>query len=211
MRLLLLFVFAAICVAAAALGLLMWEDASPERIIEAQVSGVRFFYRQAYARDEATTAGGLSDRLSFVASLPNFAPPDAHDRIGPSVVAVTVTPKDDSPDPSLRPTTLYARFLSDETAAGPGGLILRHFEANSPYDLEQLYVSPDARSFFARCPKPGGAAGDTCLSMFRDGPLDIELRYAPALLEHWSALSDGARAMLAKMTAPRKKVRAPIK
>ncbi len=206
MRLLLLFIFCALIVAGAALGLLMWRDASPERRVEADMAGAHFVYAQGFARDDMTAAGGIADRLSFVAAYPDFAPLAPRDRLGPSAVVITFSPKDDNPDPADRPATLYARFLAEETASGPGGLIQRHFEASSPYDLEQLYLAPpDGRDFFARCPKPDGAVNDTCLSVFRAGAIDVELRYAPALLEHWDALYDGARGLLARMTARRAK------
>lgn len=211
-RILLLFVLSALCIGALAFGFVLWNDASPERVVEAEIAGARFSFPQTYARDDAASAGGMTDRLALLAVFPNFSAPKPRERAGPMMVSVTVSPKDDSPDPAERPTNLYARFLTEETKAGPGGLILRSFEANSPYDLELLYLAPpDGHSFFARCPKPRSPAGDACLSIFRDGALDIELRYAPGLLEHWDALYEGARAMLARLSAPRKKPRAPIK
>ena len=88
---------------------------------------------------------------------------------------------------------------------GPEGLILRRFEQGSPYDLEELYIAPpDGRTFFARCLKPSeadAAARDFCLFLFREDDLDVELRFAPALLEHWEALTEGAHAFLARIRA----------
>jgi hypothetical protein len=129
------------------------------------------------------------------------------DRAAASSVAITLTPRDDGLDPSERPAKLYARFLTPETHEGPGGLVLRHFEPGSPYDSEELLIAPpDGRTFFARCPKTdAGAPGEACISVFRNGGLDVELRYPPALLEHWDALIDGAQALIAKMTPRRKK------
>ena len=171
---------------------------APGSEVQAELAGVKF----RYARDEATGSGGLSDRLGFLAAFPTFAPvksaPD------PRAVTVTLTAKEEGLAPAERPSKLYARFLTPETFSGPGGLIERHFEEGSPYDSEALLIAPpDGKNFFARCPKPqAGAPGEACISLFREGALDVELRYAPALLEHWDALIDGAHAMLAKMTAP---------
>ncbi len=120
-------------------------------------------------------------------------------------VFITVSLKDDGVDPADRPMQLYARFLQAETVAGPAGLVMRRFEQGSPYDLEQLYVAPpDGRDFFARCPKAesdGAAPEELCLSVFRVDGLDVELRFAPALLENWEALNEGARAFLGRIRA----------
>ena len=123
---------------------------------------------------------------------------------------MTVTPKDEGLDPTERPAQLYARFLDRETLEGPGGLILRHFEASSPYDLEELYIAPpDGRSFFARCPKPARRdAGKSCLSMFRDGGIDVELRYRAGAARPLGRVFDGAHALLARMTAAAQRKRA---
>ncbi|WP_051134117.1 hypothetical protein [Methylocystis sp. ATCC 49242] len=180
------------------------------RIVEAEMAGARFVYARAYARDETTGAGGLADRLAFVASFPAFTPLTAKQRAaGAPAVMLTVTPKDDSLDPAERPGKLYARFLTADALAGPGGLVKRHFEQGSPYDFEELYIAPpDGRIFFARCPKAhSGAASEACLSVFRDGAFDVELRFPPVFLENWDALYDGARGLLTRMTkaAARKK------
>lgn len=198
-----LFLFLIGALAVGALALVFWRDDAPGRVIEADLAGARFAFARGYARDAATASGGMTDRLSFVASFPDFRPLAARDRAHAQMVVVTVTPKDDGPDPAERPSGLYARFLSADVVDGPGGLLLRRFEPNSPYDLEQLYIAPpDGRSFFARCPKAQSTAlGESCLSVFRDGGLDVELRYAPELLERWDALFDGARVMLARMSA----------
>jgi hypothetical protein len=190
--------------------LLLSREEAPDAIVQAELAGRKFAYVHAYARDETTGAGGLAERLSFIASFPTFKPLAAKDRASARAVTLTVTQKDDSLDPAERPAKLYARFLTPEAREGPGGLVLRDFEQGSPYDFEQLFIAPpDGRLFFARCPKPqSGAPGEGCLSMFRDGAVDVEIRYPAALLDHWDAVVDGARALLARMSTkppPKKK------
>ncbi|KAF2990984.1 hypothetical protein OGR47_03585 [Methylocystis sp. MJC1] len=208
MRLLIAFALLAVSIAIVTVLLFSPRVDAPNEAIHAEVAGIGFSYARAYARDEATRVGGMADRLSFTASFPAFAPLKAKARAGESVT-FTVTAKDDGLDPSERPAKLYARFLTPETLDGPGGLVLRHFEQGSPYDSEELFIAPpDGRTFFARCPKPEtGAPGEGCISVFRKGALDVELRFAPALLENWDALYEGAQTLLSRMTAPRRKKR----
>lgn len=183
--------------------LILARKEAPSSVVRAQLAGSKFAYTRAYARDEATAAGGLSDRLAFIASFPGFAPPRPDQRDAAPIM-LTLTPRDDGLDPQERPAKLYARFLTPETFRGPGGLVLRLFEDSSPYSSEELLVAPpDGRAFFARCPRPQlGAPGEGCLSMFRMGAIDVELRYPAAYLDRWDALYDGARALLALMQRP---------
>lgn len=203
-----LIISSALLVVAIAVGtvlLFFASEQAADATIEAELAGRKFSYARPYARDEATGAGGPSTRLSFIVSFPAFAPIETKGR--GETLTLTVTPKDEGLDPGDRPAKLYARFLTPETLEGPGGLVLRHFEEGSPYDSEQLFIAPpDGRAFFARCPKPKtGAPGEACISFFREGGMDVELRYSPALLEYWETLYDGARTLLSRMTTMRKK------
>ncbi|HYA81075.1 MAG TPA: hypothetical protein VED87_09120 [Methylocystis sp.] len=185
----------------------------PDAPVEAAIGAAHFAYPRGFARDEGAAVGGLTERLDLMAEFPDFTPPrQKGSKAGQGgqngVVLIAVTPKDDSIDPKDRPQRLYARFLESGVWIGPEGLILRRFEQGSPYDLEELYIAPpDGRTFFARCLKPGetdAAARDFCLFLFREDDLDVELRFAPALLEHWEALTEGAHAFLARIRAPEK-------
>jgi hypothetical protein len=184
-------------VAGATLALLAPKE-KKTRLVRAKLAGVKFVYDSAFARDDATAGGGLSDRLAFLASFPSFGPPST---TGGQIIQITLSPVEDVLDPQDRPAKLYARFLTAEALEGPGGLVLREFEPDSPYQTEELLLAPpDGRSFFARCPKAQlGAPGEGCLSMFRAGTIDVELRYPPSLLEHWETLYEGARGVLGRM------------
>lgn len=209
MRFLLACIALLVCLAAAALGLWGSREDDRRRIVESDIADAHFAFSAAYARDEATAVGGFTDRLAFAARFPDFTPQGlavqalASNKLAERVqntVFVTISMKDEAIDPMERPTRLYARFLEGDAWTGPGGLVMRRFEQGSPYDLEQLFIAPsDGRGFFARCPKPRPPEPglvDTCLSIFRIGALDVELRYAPALLEHWEELFDGAQAFV---------------
>ncbi len=180
---------------------------NPARLIEADVDEVRFAYPPAYARDAASRDGGAIERLALLAAFPGFAPyapakPAAAAPAGP--VFITIRPRDDGLDPAERPGQLYAHFLQGDAAAGPGGLVIRRFEPGSLYELERLYVAPpEGRSFFARCLETAATEEADCLWLFRDGRLDVEVRFAPALLEHWPALASGARGFFAALKSGR--------
>ncbi len=114
---------ASTAVVIAGLLLLRARDDAPDALVRADVAGVKLAYPRAYARDDATAAGGLADRLAFIASFPAFVPlPATSQGAAPSIV-MTVTPKDDSLDPQERPAKLYARFLTPKSLVGPGGLV----------------------------------------------------------------------------------------
>lgn len=187
-------------------------DARPTSIA-ASIDGVHFSYPAAYARDGATRMGGALDRLAFLTVFPDFAPapaasPDPQRRdaqaLDPTLVFIAIAPRDETIDPAERPSHLYARFLESEVFAAPGGLMLRRFEAGSPYELEQLYLAPpDGAVFFARCPKreAGFMGAAACIWALRRDNLDVEVRFAPALLEHWSRIVEGTRGYLRSIDA----------
>lgn len=181
--------------------------------VAASVAGAPFSYPLALARDGTTRMGGEVDHLAFLVVFPDFAaaPPV---NVDPKIraaqeqdenrVFILVAPKDETIDPAARPSRLYARFLEGEVLAAPGGLMMRRFEAGSPYELELLYLAPpDGSTFFARCPKPeaGFMGAAPCLWALRRGALDVELRFSPALLEHWERLAEGTLAFLRSVEA----------
>jgi hypothetical protein len=184
----------------------------PPETVVASIGGMRFSYPFAFARDGATRMGGPQERLAFVMRFPDFSapPPPAGAARGaapepdPTDIFIAVAPKDDAIDPAERPSKLYARFLESDVFAAPGGLMLRRFETDSPYELEQLYLAPpDGADFFARCPKreAGFMGAAPCLWALRRGPLDVEVRFSPTLLEHRSRLAEGVQAFLRRIEA----------
>jgi hypothetical protein len=206
MRLFLAFLVLASVLVAGAAGLaLLSRDGKAPTVVNAHIGAAEFAFAAAYARDEATAAGGAVDRIALLASFPTFSPSTPADRTsakgrgaqGTGKLFITISPADEGVEPADRPARLYARFLEGDALLGPGGLVMRRFEPGSPYDLEQLYIAPPSgKEFFARCLKAGDAetaAADFCLWLFRADGLDVELRFSAALLEHWEALSEGAR------------------
>lgn len=167
------------------------------------VGNVRLRLPPGYARFPIGRRGGMHDRLDLVAFAPSLQP--AGDAAEPrnDLVFISLTPAEPTVDPADRPVKLYARFLEEESWSEPSGLLLRRFQAGSPYAFEDLYIAPpEGRAFSARCTrvreKPDGLP-ETCLTDLRIGGLDAQLRYAPDLLPQWQALIDSAQRFIGGM------------
>jgi hypothetical protein len=122
------------------------------------------------------------------------------DRRLAETVFIVVRPPDASLDPADRMARLYERFLEDDAWSHPGGLIARAFADDSPFRGDELYfTAPEGREFAARCSKPDPTAKtpNTCLAEMRMGDVDVEIRFAAALLSEWRTLREGARGLIA--------------
>lgn len=108
--------------------------------------------------------------------------------------------QDGSLDPAERLPRLYARFLVAEAGSHPGGLIVRRFEAGSPYQHEELFLAPpEGRLFTARCLRPRqphDGLPNTCIAQIRMAGLDVRLRFSPTQLENWETLMSGVRGLI---------------
>jgi hypothetical protein len=109
-------------------------------------------------------------------------------------------------DPADRPQDLYGRFLEPDAWQNPGGLLLRRFEASSPYHDEELFIAPpDGKLFSARCRKSGkgaeAAIGESCIWRFRHQGADLQVRFAPELLPQWEAMASGLQRLLSDWKA----------
>jgi hypothetical protein len=114
-------------------------------------------------------------------------------------VFVTLSRPNGSMDPADRTALLYARFLSAETTPGIAGLIRREFPSGTPYAGEDLLLSPpDERAFAARCFKAAVAAKMKAarIAAFRVNGLDVQIRFAPGVLPHWEALTQGLQRLV---------------
>jgi hypothetical protein len=200
----------AICFTAAAVtGYVALQVSSerPERLagpLEMTIGAVRLRVDPAFL----PSAGRSSADLELLTAFPDMRPAGAAVNNSKPIQADTLVvfrigAQDLMVDPAERPAKLYARFLSQETWSHPGGLIMRRFEAGSPYDKEDLYLAPpEGRLFSARCmappPTPDGLP-NTCVSDFRVGGLDVQMRFSPELLSSWELLVDRGRALVASM------------
>lgn len=191
----------------------LWQRSGPAAgQIQVTLGAVRLAFDARYARFLPGRAGGQLDQVDLAAHFPDFAPAGEINGLSPSSdmaarhelqVFLTLTPIAKGLDPAERVSKLYARFLEEEEWSHPGGLVMRRFAAGSPFANEDLYLTPpEGKLFAARCARPASQPDglpDTCLHEFRLGGLNVQLRFSPARLADWDAMTEGARQLVARM------------
>jgi hypothetical protein len=180
-------------------------------VVPATIGALRLAVPAAFVRGGARAGGERIDAVlrhptfEAAASAPRGARPAGADVSG--LVFLSIVKADGGIDPAERAQDLYGRFLEADAWQNPGGLLLRRFQAGSPYEDEELYLSPpDGRAFTARCRKPGKGTdliGEACLWRHRIEGADIQVRFAPDLLPEWEALAAGVRQRVAEWAALR--------
>ncbi len=165
------------------------DDGAP---VSVSVAGVPLWVDPHLARARADLAQRALEELDLFAAMPNLEPAGDKAMALEKLVFLTLRRMDDKIEPRDKPAKLYARFLSPAVEVHPAGLILRRFEKGSPYEGEQLYMTPpEGRAFWARCAAATQALPATCISEARIVGLDIRLRFAPEALAEWEALTAG--------------------
>ncbi|MEI2734448.1 MAG: hypothetical protein V9G24_06270 [Rhodoblastus sp.] len=205
---------AALVAGSGALGWYITQRASQNRaLVVSSIGDVTLAYAPAYARFGGGRSGGRFDTLELAATFPDFRP--AGDSVTPlaeadgsgktALVFFTFARADRKMDPADMVGLLYARFLEPGVEETEEGLIRRAFQDGSPYQGEDLYFAPpEGRAFAARCARPtvpSDGLPETCLSLFREGGLDISIRFGRPLLARWERLAPGARALAQTMIA----------
>ncbi len=165
-------------------------------------AGLRLVVPSDYVRGGAESG----NRLNVVMRHPDMGPAaDVRSHGDPaSLVFLAIMPSDGEMDPGQRVQDLYGRFFEPDAWRNPGGLLMRRFQAGSPYEDEELYLAPpDGREFAARCRKAGRTGerqtdlvGESCLWRFRREGADIQVRFSPERLPQWEALAAGVRARI---------------
>jgi hypothetical protein len=177
-------------------------------LVPVTINSLRLNVPIAFFRGGSTLRAGISERIDLVVLFPEMAPAGVPPATTTALTAqdprrlvfIAVLRGDGVLDPSERPQELYGRFLEPDTWQNPGGLLLRRFEAGSPYEDEELFIAPpDGRVFAARCRKPGKATegiGEACLWRFRQTGADVQVRFSVDLLPQWEAMAMGVGRLL---------------
>jgi hypothetical protein len=177
------------------------------------INNLRLNVPRDFFRGGTPPRTGTSERIDLLALFPEMSsagvPPATTMALTAQdprrLVFIAVLRGDGVLDPSERPQELYGRFLEPDTWQNPGGLLLRRFEAGSPYEDEELFIAPpDGRVFAARCRKPGKGTesiGEACLWRFRQAGADVQIRFSVDLLPQWEPMAMGVGRLLETWTA----------
>jgi hypothetical protein len=197
--------------AAAAMSGGIWmtgRDGAPETLRILHLKGQPLAVPSSWLRDGRLADGATIERLDLVIPFAEertveTEPPLQVTRSTGTILLMALTPADAAPEGAERPRLLYSRFLTGDVWTNPGGLVMRRFQDNSPYQGEDLYVAPpDGRTFAARCSRPeapSASPAGLCLWEFRQGGIDAAISFEPGHLTRWEDIRDTARATLSAM------------
>ena len=182
--------------------------AIPKSRVTISIGNAKLLVPTNLIRSAEKRVDGRTTRLDLALTWPELQPlpasvssPSAMPA-SEAIIFVAIEPADSAIDPALRPKELYARFLDSEVETGPGTLLRRSFKPSSPYGGEVLEIGPpNGEVFAARC-LVGESVETTaarCIWQFRYGELDVQVRFAPSVLEHWERLSDHVRQLVQRI------------
>lgn len=197
--------FGMIVVAVCYIGYVLWPrwPAGPVALdaptLPVSVAGVTFNIPPAAIRRPVQRKAGVQERIDLAFLWPSLIPPDPATRPLPvsSLQAVdrvfmTISVNENGMQPSERARTIYPRYLDTRIAAGPGGLAMRPFREDTPYQGEDFIYDNVNDGFMVRC--TGNGAANTlgmCLYDRRIGNADIVVRFPRGWLDDWVAVANG--------------------
>lgn len=185
--------------------------AMPQGQARIELSRFSLTVPQALIRDRTQMAGGRLDRLDIAVNITNFQalpPPSAEDPYRPMPDRLTVILSAHRGDPVAADLfqTVYARFLSRETWSNPGNLVMRRFRQGTPYEDRELYLGVGARRpFVALCPIDAHRETEPCVTSFRVGDLEAELRFHARHLPEWRRIMQDTAGLVEGLLEPAEK------
>ncbi|WP_342361644.1 hypothetical protein [Terrarubrum flagellatum] len=196
--------FVAAMISVGAIGLLRWTPAAPlaPRFVKIELGERILELDEALIHPGPQRQGGKLDRADLILGWPDLGPAhlvawDDRGHAAPPAASAHVLMSlqaADGIDPATRSLAVHGRFIEPEIWSNPGGLIMRRFKAGSPYEGEELVMTPDGAEFAARCPTAGVGRHDLpprCLATFRAAGVDALVSFDPALLPEWQRLKSG--------------------
>lgn len=194
-------------------GVFYWKAAfttaaAPKTRVSVSIGNAKLLVPTNLIRSGEKRIDGRTSRLDLALTWPELQPLPANVTApaalppADSIIFIAIEPADAAIDPALRPKELYARFLVSEVETGPGTLIRRSFKASSPYGGEVLEIAPpDGEIFAARCLTSDSVETPAarCIWQMRYGEVDIQVRFAPAVLANWERLSDHVRQLVQRI------------
>jgi hypothetical protein len=140
--------------AAAVLGWPSPRADDPAEPVAVAVAGERLNIPAGFFRFDDQRAAGQSLRIDLAMAWPTLGPvaPKAGDDPDPTVVYVSIEPRENDLDSSARLGTVYRRFFVGPALAGPDGLVGTRLAKGSGYEDEIMFYEPGRqRPFVTRC------------------------------------------------------------
>jgi hypothetical protein len=169
----------------------------PERL-PVSIGGTLFNVPAAAIRMKIQRHSGPQERIDLHFSYPSLEPPEAQKHVSADEVVeemtqpidrifLSISDHHEQLAPETRVRSIYPRYLEPTSAAGPDGLALRAFRADSPYGGEDLYVAA-MPAFTARCTRDAKTPG-MCLSERRIDGADLTFRFPRSWLAQWQQVA----------------------
>ena len=172
------------------------------------VNGVNFNIPPAAIRNKVQRKPGTQDRIDLVFLWPSLLPPDPAVKTDPVASAkavdrffLTIASYGNTLPPIERFNTIYPRYLNTGSGTGDGGLTMRSFLEETPYQGEDLlYDTSNPEHFMARCTRDGakGMIG-ICLYEKRVGTADITARFPREWLADWISVKHGLDELMRRL------------
>jgi hypothetical protein len=171
------------------------------------VSGVMFTIEPAAIRMNVQRVPGTQQRVDLAYLWPSLVPPDpdAKPTVGAPLdpnerLFITIANGDTTLPVDERVKTIYPRYFTETSSAGPPGLTMHPFRDGTPYQGEDLIFDPQAPDhFLARCSRRGIGNSGTCLLERRIGDADMTFRFPRDWLSNWSEVAAGIDKLVARL------------
>jgi hypothetical protein len=182
-------------------------SSGPERL-PVSIGGTLFNVPTGAIRMKIQRHSGLQERVDLNFSYPSLEPPQAQKHVSADEVVeemtqpidrifLSVSDHHDSLAPETRVRSIYPRYLEPTSAAGPDGLTLRAFRADTPYGGEDLYFAATP-AFTARCTRDAKTPG-MCLSERRIDGADLTFRFPRSWLAQWQQVASAMDRLTAQL------------
>ena len=182
------------------------------------VAGVLFEVPPATIRKRVQRLPGEHDRIDLAFEWPSLAPPRSDDKpadktaldsanaaaaaAGPENerLFVSVAGLGNELTPLERLRTIYPRYVEKAASAGPDGLAILAFRADTPYGGEDLvYAGDNPEQFFALCTRAGNTVPGTCIQERVLGAAQITFRFPRDWFGDWRTIVGRFDQLLAQL------------
>ena len=187
--------------------------------IPVTIAGVLFNAPPAAIRAAVQRHPGAHERIDLMFLWPSLDPPAPDSETTSPVVVgdngelpaphtddrlfVTITSLGAVLPPAERLRTIYPRYIEAQATAGPNGLAVLPFRADTPYEGEDLvYLADKPEQFFVRCSRPVRTLPGTCIQERVLDAAEMTLRFPRVWLQDWRNVAASFDRLAAQLHAP---------